>query len=154
MPQWNNFHEVRVSLIEAYRHIEPLEDLEEIEGSTLQKTQSIVYNIQRRQHLARINEWKEYYRIAQLWDEEVEHIWNRKDREICQRALKGALPAYAAKMADRIYQLFKHKPSALNHFQCSMHQLNQLTQNEMKELEEEVKQLQRDFSKLELYLEV
>ena len=125
-----------------------------MEGSTLQKTQSILRNIQKGQHLARINEWKEYYRITQLWEEEVEHIWNRKDREVCQRALKGVLPSYATRIAERIYQLFKHKPSALNHFRCSMHQLNQLTQNDMKELEEEVKQLQRDFSKLELYLEV
>ena len=116
MPRWNNFHEVRVSLIEAYRHIEPLEELEPVEGSTLQKTRSILRNIQRRQHLARINEWKEYYKIGQLWEEEVEHVWNRRDREICHRALKGALPTYSAKIAERIYQLFKHKPAALEHF--------------------------------------
>ena len=101
-----------------------------------------------------IDEWKEYYWITQLWEEEVKHIWNRKDREICQWALRGALPAYATKMANQIYQLFKHKPSALNHFRCSTNQLNQPTQSEMNELEEEVKQLQRDFSELELYLEV
>jgi len=104
--------------------------------------------------LARINEWKEYYKIGQLWEEEVEHVWNRRDREICHRALKGALPTYSAKIAERIYQLFKHKPAALEHFRCTTHQLDRLTQPEVKELEEEVKQLQRDFSELEHYLEV
>ena len=57
-------------------------------------------------------------------------------------------------MAERIHRLFKHKPEALDHFQNGPQGIDRLTQSKVQELKEEVKQIQRDFSELERYLDV
>ena len=154
MPKWNNYQEVRLQILEAYRHFEPVEELETIEGTVLQKTRAILRNIERRKKTACREEWKEYYKIGQLWNEEVEHVWNPGDREVCNRALSSTLSAAHAKIVRRTYQLFRHRPEALDHFYCSLRAVEKLMNREVDELEEEVRQMQRDFFQLGQHIDL
>ena len=154
MPKWNDYQAVRLQVLEAYRHVEPLEELEPVAGTALQKTRAIHQNMRRKQQREHTEQWRDYFQIGQLWNEEVEHIWNPTDREVCQRALASTLPRYSTRMVQRIYQLFKHKPEAINHFYASPHQVDKLTKRDIDELEEEMRQMQGDFFILGQHLDL
>src|ERR1700760_4732447 len=154
MPRWNNYQEVRLQILEAYRHFEPVEELETIEGTVLQKTRAILRNIERRKKTACREEWREYYHIEQIWNEEVEHVWNAGDREICNCALSSTLSATHARVVRRVYQLFRHRLEALDHFYASQRTVERLGNKEVEELEEEVRQMQRDFFQLGQHIDL
>ena len=67
MPKWNNYQEVRLQILEAYRHFEPVEELETIEGTVLQKTREILRNIVESSWSAKLDpKWEGPYYIASI----------------------------------------------------------------------------------------
>ena len=103
MPRYNNDLYVRGQVLDAYRALDDsLFELKAFEGSVLRKTQAIIYNqeVRRKQQIQQ--ELQDFYRIGQLWNEEVEHIWDARERKTVLRGLAQILPRREAVAAERI----------------------------------------------------
>jgi hypothetical protein len=156
MPRFNNDLYVRGQVLDAYRALDdPLFEPKAFEGSVLRKTQTIIYNqeIRRKQQIQQ--ELQDYYRIGQLWNEEVEHIWDPRERKTVLRGLAQILPRREAFAAERIYQLFQYKPEALPRLTgITKTNISDLTPRAFEELQQEVHMFQRDFDVVEHFLDV
>src|SRR5271170_4917041 len=156
MPRHNNDLYVRGQVLDAYRALDDPEfELKPLEGSVLRKTHAIIYNQEvRRKHQIQ-QKLQDYYRIGQLWNEEVEHIWDMRERKTVLRGLTQILPRREAVTAERIYQLFQYKPEALPRLiGVTKTHISDMTTRSFEELQQEVQMFQRDFDVVERFLDV
>ena len=156
MPRHNNDLYVRGQVLDAYRALDdPIHEPKAFEGSVLRKTQAIIYNQEMRRKQQIQQELQDYYRIGQLWNEEVEHIWDPRERKTVLRGLAQILPRREAVATEGIYQLFQYKPEALPRL-TGMTKTNIATMGPraFEELQQEVQMFQRDFDVVEHFLDV
>ena len=156
MPQFNNDEYLRSRVIEAYRALEdPPSELLPEEGSALRRTQIIMKNIDIAQKRQTQDEFQAYYKIARIWEEDLEHVWDRRHAEACKRALHQGIPLQSQRIALWIYGLFQFRPAALKRLtKIGPSAFHQLSQTAFEELKEEISVIQKDFDQLEQFLDL
>lgn len=157
MPKFNNDLFVRNQVLEAYRTLDDpeQEQVKPIEGSVLRKTRAILFNRNLRIKEEARQEFQDLYKIGQLWHEEVEHIWDRRERNTVLRGLAQFIPRREATAAERIFQLFQYKPEALRRLiGVTKTNIQDMKIGAFEELQQEVQIYQRDFNVVERFLDI
>src|SRR4051794_20210140 len=60
---------------------------------------------------------KLYYELGRHWYEEIEVTVPTEEQEVAVRALWKLVPSMDARIADQVYQLFRHRPETLGRLQ-------------------------------------
>ena len=156
MPKFSTDQFIRGQVLAAYRSLDdPHFEEKPVEGSVLRRTQALVHNVEtpRKQQLQQ--EILTYFHIGQLWRDETDYILDVRERQTILRSLSQTIPRRDAIAANRIYQLFQYKPDTVIHLQgVTKRQIAEIKGGAFEELVDEVKQYQRDYQELELFLDV
>ena len=117
MPKHSTDLFVRGQVLAAYSAYEdrPL-DLTEPDGTIVRRTRIIAENLRRIEEQATREQLKLYYELGRHWRDEVELI-PEEEQDVAVRALWKLVPKMDAHIADRVFQLFKDRPEALNRLQ-------------------------------------
>ena len=115
MPKHSTDLFVRGQVLAAYAAFEdrPL-DLTHAEGTVVKQTKILLDNMRRVEEQAQREQLKLYFAMWEAWYDEVELIVPVDEQRGAMQALQKLVPKMDARIADRVYQLFKNNPESLN----------------------------------------
>lgn len=118
MPKHTTDLFVRGQVLAAHAAFEdrPL-DLTIADGTVVKKTRILLDNIRRIEEQAQRERFQLYFRMGEAWYDEVELTVPVDEQGAAIRALQKLVPKTDAIVAERIYQLFKDSPEALDRLQ-------------------------------------
>src|SRR4051794_6838220 len=118
MPKHSTDLFVRGQVLAAYAAYEDRSlDLTEPEGTIVRRTRIIADNLRRIEEQAVREQLKLYYELGRHWREEIEMTVPIEEQDVAVRALWKLVPSMDARIADRVFQLFRHQPEALSRLQ-------------------------------------
>jgi hypothetical protein len=118
MPKHSTDLFVRGQVLAAYAAFEDRSlELTVPDGTIIRRTRIILDNIRRIEEQAVREQLKLYYELGRHWREEVETMVPEEEQDIAVRALWKLTTSTDARIADRVYQLFRYRPEALSRLQ-------------------------------------
>src|SRR3954451_16740339 len=118
MPKHSTDLFVRGQVLVAYAAFEDrLLDLTVPDRMIIRQIRIILDNIRRIEEQAIHEQLKLYYELGRHWREEVETMVPEEEQDVAVRALWKLTTSTDARIADRIYQLFRYKTEALSRLQ-------------------------------------
>src|SRR3954452_11253111 len=118
MPKHSTDLFVRGQVLAAYAAYEDRSlDLTIADGTIVRRTRILMENLCRIEEQAMREQLKLYYEMGRHWYEEIEVTVPIEEQDIAVRALWKLVPSIDARIADRVYQLFRHRPEALERLQ-------------------------------------
>ena len=118
MPKHSTDLFVRGQVLAAHAAFEdnPL-DLTHAEGTVVKRTKILLDNIRRVEEQTQREQLKLYFALGETWYDEVELIMPEDEQRGAISALQKLVPKMDARIAERVYQLFKGNLEALDRLQ-------------------------------------